>query len=71
MTTETMSVLPDYRVEGGGTVYLVRAMNQAALDNLKEGVSDEAQWMGRAVAVEHRYIVPLVEQLRAEGWEVR
>lgn len=60
----------DYRITGGGTVYLVIPQNPDAKENLHKNVSDEAQWLGVGLAVEHGYIVPLMEQLIAEGWAV-
>ena len=61
---------PDYEVSGGGTVYIVTPLNPAAKENLEAGVGDEAQWFAGGVAVEHRFISDLVNQLRAEGWSV-
>ncbi len=61
---------PDYSVENHGSLYLVRCMNQNALEHLADNVSDEAQWMGEALAVEHRYISDLVTGLRGNGFTV-
>lgn len=62
----------DYTVIGqpGDTVFIVTPLNDQARQNLEENVGGEAQWWGGGVAVEHRYITPLVMQLREEGWEV-
>lgn len=62
---------PDYRVSGGGSIYLVHPQNDAAAKWLSDHVSDEASWLGRGLAVEHRYIGDLVENLRNDGFEVR
>ena len=61
----------DYEVSGGGSLFILTPLNEAARTNLEAGVSDEAQWWAGGVAVEHRYIGSLVEQLRGEGWVVR
>jgi hypothetical protein len=61
----------DYEVSGGGTVFILTPLNAGAKANLEAGLSDEAMWFGGGVAVEHRYIGPLVDQLRAEGFLVR
>jgi hypothetical protein len=61
----------DYEISGGGTVYLITPLNDEAKQNLVDNVSDEAQWLGNSLAVEHRYIESLVEQLKSEGWTVR
>jgi hypothetical protein len=61
----------DYEISGGGTVYVLTPLNVTAKENLESGLSDEAQWFGGGVAVEHSYIAGLVEQLREEGWSIR
>ena len=60
----------DFRVTGGGTIYLVHPLNKHAAKHLKENVQEDAQWMGDALAVEHRYIVDLIIALRQHGYEV-
>jgi hypothetical protein len=62
--------LPDFRVSGGGTVYLVRPTTDEARDHLAENVQDDAQWFGGALAVEHRYIAPLIDGLTSAGFSV-
>ena len=64
--------MADYIVTGrpGDTVFLVTAQNEQARANLEENVSEESQWLGVGLAVEHRYIADLIEQLREEGWTV-
>lgn len=63
----------DYLVHGPGmsTVYLVSPQNPRAHKNLTDNVGEDAQWMGNSLAVEHRYIGPLAEQLVLDGWTVK
>lgn len=61
---------PDFVVSGGGTVYLVRPTNDEARAHLEENVSEDAQWFGGALAVEHRYIAGLLEGLTSAGFSV-
>jgi hypothetical protein len=61
----------DYEVSGGGTVFILTPLNAGAKANLEENLAEDAMWFGSGVAVEHRYIMPLVENLRAEGYVVR
>ena len=61
---------PDFRVSGGGTVYLVTPQNEAAAEHLRSNVGDEARWLGKGLAVEHSYIGDLVDGLRQEGFTV-
>lgn len=61
----------DYEVSGGGSLFILTPLNTDARENLENGVGEEAQWWAGGVAVEHRFIGGLVDQLRAEGWVVR
>jgi hypothetical protein len=60
----------DYFVENHGTIFLLRPANEQAKLNLEENAEEGAQWLGSALAVEHRYIRSLIERLESEGWEV-
>lgn len=64
--------MADFTVLGGGmdTVYLVEPQNARASVHLRQHVSDEALWLGYALAVEHRFIVDLVAALQDAGFEV-
>jgi hypothetical protein len=58
-------------VSGGGTVYLFTAETETARAWVDDQVHLEAwQWMGRAFAVEHRYVGPLVQGMLADGLRV-
>jgi len=61
----------DYEVSGGGTVFILTPLNKTSKQHLEEHLADDAIWFAGGVAVEHRYIMPLVEVLRAEGFVVR
>jgi hypothetical protein len=63
--------MADFEISGGGTVYLVTPLNQAAQAHLEAVVSSESQWLGRSLACEHRYIVDLVNDLRGNWFSVQ
>lgn len=67
----TNTATADFEVYGGGTVYMLAPLNATAKEFLYERLGDEAQFLGEAVAVEHRYIGDIVEDLRANGFLVR
>lgn len=67
----TQAQQADYIVSGGGSLYILTPLNSEAKANLESGVGEETQWWAGGVAVEHRFIQPLVEQLRSQGWVVR
>jgi hypothetical protein len=61
----------DFEVSWSGTLYLLRPLHQRARAHLEANVQSGASWFGPSLAVEHRYIRPLVEQLVEEGFRVR
>jgi hypothetical protein len=70
-TTQEVIVVADFEVSGGGTVYLITALNSGAQSFLEEHLAEDALRFGSGFAVEHRYIMDLVVSLRTEGFVVR
>jgi hypothetical protein len=70
-TNMTSTASADFEVYGGGTVYMLSPLNEPAKEFLYERLGDEAQFLGNAVAVEHRFISDIVEDLRGNGFVVR
>lgn len=61
----------DFEVLNYGTLCLVVADSDEAVNHLKEQVSKEAQWFdARTLVVEHRYIRDLMQQLEFDGFKV-
>jgi hypothetical protein len=67
---KTTKIKADFRIEGGGTVYLFRPLTETAREHLEANVQEDAQWFGDALAVEHRYAGPLAEALTQEGFRL-
>jgi hypothetical protein len=61
---------PDFKVFGGGTLYMVQPLNDCAKDHLESHVGEDAIYLGPSLAVEHRYIDDLVAGLRQHGFKV-
>ena len=57
----------DALVSGHGSIYLVRPMSDAANAWIDENVQGDAQWFGHSLAVEHRYILDLIDGMQASG----
>lgn len=57
----------DFTVYGSGTVYLLTSITEAAREWVDEHLSRDRQYLGEGIAVEHRYIVALVEGARRDG----
>lgn len=60
----------DFTVSGGGTLYLLRPLTPAAKAWAKEHIAADAQTWAGAIAVEHRYIGPLVAGIATDGLSV-
>jgi len=51
------------------TVYLLTPLNGTCRQWLMRNVSSDSSWYGKALVVEHRYIGPLVDTMRREGFK--
>jgi hypothetical protein len=52
------------------TVYAVRPLTPQARDWMAEHTPDDAQWLGGALMVEHRYLLGLIEGMEQDGLKV-
>jgi hypothetical protein len=50
---------------------LFRPLTAAAAAHLEENVQEDAQWIGGALVVEHRYAPALAVALKEEGFTLR
>lgn len=58
----------DVRVYGGGTVYTLTAETSAAKDWIAANVdAPDFAWLGKSLAVEARYVGPLVDGMVRDG----
>lgn len=57
----------DLMVENHGSIYLVRPMTERGIDWLKRTAPADAQFMGSAMAVEHRYIEGVIATANDDG----
>jgi hypothetical protein len=57
----------DLLVANHGSIFLLRPVTTAAREWVGEHIPEDAIWFGGAVAVEHRYIVPIVQGAIADG----
>jgi hypothetical protein len=57
----------DLRVTDHGSIFLLRPITKAGAEWIDDNIGDDAQWYGRAVVVEHRYIADIVDGARADG----
>lgn len=60
----------DFEVTGQGTVYLLQPKTVAAYEWIDEHIPIDAQRLGDAVAVEHRYLGEVVSGICEDGLEV-
>jgi hypothetical protein len=64
---QTAAPGPDVEVSGHGSIFLVEPKTDAGREWIREHVSGEALWFGRALAVEHRYVANLVDGMINDG----
>jgi hypothetical protein len=62
---------PDFTFTNHLSLWMIAATTRAAHAHLVAFVSDEATWLGRSLAVEHRYVADLAAGLQADGFTVR
>jgi hypothetical protein len=67
---ETMTDTADVRVENHGTLFLFYPLTPAAEEWIAEHVSDDAQFWGPALVVEHRYARDLAAGMTGDGLTV-
>ncbi len=60
----------DATFENCGSLWLVRPLTDAAREWIDENVDPDAQWLGGALAVEHRYVQGILEGMQLDGLEV-
>jgi len=65
------SEIPDLVVYGEGTLYLLHASSPRGAAWIAAHIPPDAQRLGTAVAVEHRYIADIVRGAVADGLRVR
>lgn len=61
----------DVLVENHGSIFLFRPLTVAAKDWIAEHVQDDAQFLGEALAVEHRYAHDLALGMQADGLKLK
>lgn len=62
---------PDFYVQNEGSIVLLFPNTSDAHAWIDARVDDTAQWFGRAVIVEPRYIADIVAGAQADGFTVR
>lgn len=66
-----MSEQVDVRVHGSGSVYLLEPVTEAAQEWIDENIPDDAQYLGKNLAVEHRYVDHILEGMQNDGLVVQ
>ena len=60
----------DFAVENHGSIFLLQPLTPEAQAWIDEFIPEDAQYLGSAVSVEHRYIVDIVDGIKEEGLTV-
>lgn len=60
----------DFEYTKHGSVSLLTPLSDAAADWVAENIGDDAMYHGRALAIDHRYVVPTLEAIVGDGLTV-
>jgi len=60
----------DFTVTNHGSLFTLLPNTPEAEDWVADHIPDDAQYLGRAVAVEHRYIAAIVDGIQGDGLTV-
>ncbi len=61
----------DLYVRNEGTIFTFTPVSRGARDWLAENVSEDAQWLGGTLCVEHRYAFDLADGLLDAGFAIK
>lgn len=70
-TSPTDSTGLDFRCENHGSVFLLYPLTTSAHSWVAENLPSDAQWFGNAVAIECRYVWPILEGIQNDGLVVQ
>lgn len=61
----------DFLIGNEGSIFTVTPLTDEAFTHLKQNFQTEGwQWLGRTLAVDHRYVSDIVLHLQEEGYQV-
>jgi hypothetical protein len=69
-TSPTPEARPDFRCENHGSTFLLFPCSESAQSWVEEHLPADAQWFGHAVAIECRFIWPILEGIQDDGLAV-
>lgn len=61
----------DFRYTNHGSVCLLEPVTEAARKWVVERIMPEAQWFGRSIAIEPRYVSPILAGIHDDGLTAR
>ena len=65
-----MEPVIDFQLHGSGTLYVLFPKTSDARDWIKLHIPADAHRMGEGVAIEHRYVGPILEGIDEDGLTV-
>jgi hypothetical protein len=69
-TSPTPEAQPDFRCENHGSIFLLYPVSESAKSWIEENLPSDAHWFGSALAIEHRYIWPILQGIQNDGLTV-
>lgn len=62
---------PDFVLQNHGSISLLRPITDEGREWVQEHIPEDAQRMGASVAIEARYVPPIVEGIQNDGLTLR
>jgi hypothetical protein len=69
-TSPTSNIGLDFCCENHGSIFLLYPLTESAKFWIEQNLPSDVQIFGNAVAIEHRYIWPILEGLQDDGLTV-
>lgn len=60
----------DFFLHGGGTLYMLMPLSESAKQWIADHIPSDAQWLGKSVAIEHRYMGNILQGIESDGLTV-
>lgn len=61
---------PDFRLRDSGSIWLLFPVSDAAKAWIEENIPDDAQWLGKGLAIEARFVDNILGGLAGAGLAV-
>jgi hypothetical protein len=61
----------DFAVHNEGSIFLLEPLSDDAQNWIEEHIPGDAQYFGNSVAIEHRYVIDVIDGIHADGYTIQ